>query len=379
MKQYLTSLAKGLDPYIPGEQPKDKKYIKLNTNESPFPPSDRVKTAIHSALDDLRLYPDPETLMLRQTIAAYYNDKLKKTHGFNGIFGEEHTLELLGNSQALTEKNIFVGNGSDEVLAFAFPAFFTGKRIAYPNITYSFYPVYANLFQTETVEVPLSEDFSIDIQDYLTLNQDFAGILIPNPNAPTGRFLPLLDVEKILKANQDRIVLMDEAYIDFGGETAVSLVSRYDNLLVVQTLSKSRSLAGLRVGYAIGNEGLIEGLNRVKNSFNSYTVDRLAMAGAKAAFEEDSYFEMNRDRIIKTRDRITDHLEKMGFTVIPSKANFVFITHKEMKAEQIFLKLREEGILVRYFNKPLIHNYLRVSIGTEKEMNIFLNTLGQIL
>ncbi|MGI6730401.1 MAG: histidinol-phosphate transaminase [Anaerovoracaceae bacterium] len=374
MNPYFTALAQGLEPYVPGEQPKDKKYIKLNTNENPYPASEKVKNEIRSAMDDLRLYPDPEAMDLRRTIAAYYNEKIlniKTGKALNIVDGER--------PKTLTEKNVFVGNGSDEVLAFAFPAFFTGKKIAYPDITYSFYPVYANLFQAEITEIPLKEDFSIEITDYLALDKNYSGILIPNPNAPTGRCLPLSEIEKMLRANPDKVILMDEAYIDFGGETAVSLVGRYENLLVVQTFSKSRSLAGLRVGFAIGSEALIEGLNRIKNSFNSYTIDRLAMAGAKAAIEDDTYFEENKNKIIRTRERVAENLKEMKFSVIPSRANFLFITHKEIKAEEIFLKLREKGVLVRYFNKPLINNYLRVSIGTDEEMDVFLNVLSQIL
>lgn len=342
--------------------------------QSPYPASEKVKNEIRSAMDDLRLYPDPEAMDLRRTIAAYYNEKIlniKTGKALNIVDGER--------PKTLTEKNVFVGNGSDEVLAFAFPAFFTGKKIAYPDITYSFYPVYANLFQAEITEIPLKEDFSIEITDYLALDKNYSGILIPNPNAPTGRCLPLSEIEKMLRANPDKVILMDEAYIDFGGETAVSLVGRYENLLVVQTFSKSRSLAGLRVGFAIGSEALIEGLNRIKNSFNSYTIDRLAMAGAKAAIEDDTYFEENKNKIIRTRERVAENLKEMKFSVIPSRANFLFITHKEIKAEEIFLKLREKGVLVRYFNKPLINNYLRVSIGTDEEMDVFLNVLSQIL
>lgn len=368
INQYLTQLALGLSPYIPGEQPKDKKYVKLNTNENPYPPSEKVREAIKGAVDDLRLYPDPDTIALKTTIADYYNRTLLRAGN-----GDEVNWQM-------TEKNIFVGNGSDEVLAFAFPAFFLGKKIAFPNITYSFYPVYAKLFQTEILEIPLMEDFSVNTQDYLDLNgAEIQGILLPNPNAPTGRGLSRKEIEQLLRANLDKVVVIDEAYIDFGGETAIELLPKYDNLLITQTLSKSRSLAGLRVGFAFGNENLIEGLNRIKNSFNSYTIDRLAMAGAKAAIEDETYFQRTREQIIKTRERVIAELKNLSFTVIPSQANFIFIRHSTLEAAELFTKLRENGVLVRYFNKHLIDNYLRVSIGTDEEMGILINELKRMI
>ncbi|MDK9710653.1 histidinol-phosphate transaminase [Acidaminobacter sp.] len=366
MKNFLSQLALGLEPYIPGEQPKDKKYVKLNTNENPYPPSEKVEAAIHSVpMDQLRLYPDPESTDLRVTIADY----------LNGLMDCESAI--------LTATNVFMGNGSDEVLAFVFPAFFTGRYIVFPNITYSFYPVYANLFQTEYREIPLLEDFSVRVEDYLELaskgDLGADGILIPNPNAPTGRALTKAEIEQIVASNPDIVVVVDEAYIDFGGESAVDLVPKYDNLLVVHTLSKSRSLAGLRVGFAIGSDQLIDGLNRVKNSFNSYTMDRIAMAGAKAAILDHDYFNENRNRIISTRERVVARLETMGFEVVPSKANFIFISHETKAAAELFSRLREMGILVRYFKKPLIDDHLRVSIGTDEEMDQFLKALESLI
>lgn len=351
MHKYLTHLALKIEPYVPGEQPHDKKYIKLNTNENPYPPSEKVKEAVGKEIANLKLYPDPESKELIKIIASYYGVK---------------------------EENVFVGNGSDEVLALAFPAFFSGRTILFPDITYSFYPVYSGLFGAKYREIPLSEDFSIIPEDYYCAN---GGILIPNPNAPTGKIITLRDIKKIVQNNYNMgsIVLVDEAYIDFGGESAVNLIDKYSNLLVVQTLSKSRSLAGLRVGFAIGDKVLIDGLNRVKNSFNSYTIDRLAMAGAIAAFQDNDYFLKTCDSVIKTREWTVRELTGLGFEMPASKANFVFIRHPKKNAEEIFTKLRERGILVRYFNKPRINNFLRVTIGTDDEMKAFISAIKEIV
>lgn len=360
----MSQLALGLKPYTPGEQPKDKTYIKLNTNENPYPPSEIVKTAIYGAMDKLRLYPDPEATELRETISDYFNRQDKD------------------GSARLTAENVFVGNGSDEVLAFAFPAFFTARSIVFPNVTYSFYPVYANLFQTQYREIPLREDFSIKVEDYTSLSQkvsDLSGILLSNPNAPTGRSLTRDEIAQIVASNPDSVVVIDEAYIDFGGQSVVDLVPLYDNLLVVQTLSKSRSLAGLRVGFAIGSETLIQALNRVKNSFNSYTIDRLAMEGAKAAILDETHFDATRNSIILTRERVSARLADLDFNVLPSKANFLFITHKTKPASALFSGLRKKGVLVRYFDKPLIDNFLRVTIGTDEEMDVFLKCMEELI
>lgn len=375
MSRYLSKLAKSLEPYVPGEQPKDKKYVKLNTNENPYPPSHKVLDAISKASADLRLYPDPDATAVGEAIANYYN----------------HALGLQG-ADVLETANVFIGNGSDEVLAFVFPTFFKGKKIAFADITYSFYPVYCALFEIEYKLLPLTEDFAIDMTAYTgggadvavageagVLDSDIEGILLCNPNAPTGRGLSLTEVTSILDANRDKLVLVDEAYVDFGGETAVGLVNKYDNLLVCQTLSKSRQLAGMRVGAAIGCKDLIAGLNAVKNSFNSYTADRLGIAAAEAAFKDVEYFEETRKKIIATRKRTVKELENLGFDVIPSMANFVFAKPSGISAAELFKELKDDGILVRYFDKPKINDRLRISIGTDDEMATMISSIKKIL
>jgi len=350
MSRYWSPLTASLVPYVPGEQPKDKTYIKLNTNENPYPPSPRVIAAIQAAAnDDLRLYPDPTCERLRETIAGYYG---------------------------VNTGQVFVGNGSDEILAFAFPAFFEpGRRILFPDVTYSFYPVYAQLYGLTYEKVPVDENFNVQPELFETPN---GGIVLPNPNAPTAQCIALSALQGILEANRDQVVIVDEAYIDFGGDSAIPLVADYPNLLVVQTLSKSRSLAGLRVGLAIGHEDLIEGLNRIKNSFNSYTLDRLALAGAVAAFEDEAYFAETTGKVIATREWTIARLRELGFHVGDSRANFVFISHLALPAQQLFKQLRENGILVRYFNQPRIDNCLRVSIGTDEEMKAFIDAVKAI-
>lgn len=363
MKNYLSPLAQDLKPYVPGEQPRDKQYVKLNTNENPYPPSDLVIRAIHQAVERLRLYPDPENVELKEAIAVYWNRHMPRSN------------------TKLTRDNVFVGNGSDEVLGFAFPAFFTDRKVVFPDITYSFYPVYAKLFHCAYEEIPVEEDFAIPVQSFKDLSREEppAGILLANPNAPTGRGLSKEEIRGIVAANPETLVLVDEAYIDFGGESVVELVGEYENLLVVQTLSKSRSLAGLRVGYAIGHEALIEGLSRVKNSFNSYTVDRLAMEGAVAAIFDETHFQKIRHKIMETRERVVQTLEAMGFHVVESQANFVFVTHATHRAEDLFQGLRDRGVLVRYFKKPRIDNYLRITIGSDGEMDILIHSLEELL
>lgn len=351
MSKYWSKLAAKLDPYVPGEQLKDKKYIKLNTNENPYPPSPRVLEAIKAAADSsLKLYPDPLASDLKETLADSYG---------------------------LKSSQVFVGNGSDEVLAFSFMAFFnTDEEILFPGVTYSFYPVYCNIFSIPFRTVPLEDDFSIPVEEFFNAE---GGVIIPNPNAPTARAISARDIEMILVNNRDKVVIVDEAYVDFGAESVVNLVDKHDNLLVVQTLSKSRSLAGLRVGWAFGHSDLIDGLTRVKDSINSYTLDRLALAGAAEAIKDDEYFQETREKVMATRDRITERLENLGFKVIPSRANFIFITHAKTPAEEIFKRLKEEGVLVRYFKKPGIDNYLRVSIGTDEEMDAMIDKLLIIL
>ena len=351
MSKFWSNLTKTLEPYVPGEQPKDKKYIKLNTNENPYPPSPKVAEVIKNFnSEELKLYPDPNSEPLLEAIANYNN---------------------------LSKNEVFVGNGSDEILAFSFMAFFNrGEEIIYPDITYSFYKVYSKLFELKPVFVNLDDEFKIPVADLINRNR---GMIFPNPNAPTGRYLESSYIEEILKSNRDKIVIVDEAYIDFGGESAIKFIKEYDNLLVIQTFSKSRSLAGSRLGFALGSKELIDGLRRVKDSFNSYPIDRIAMLSGIEAIKDVDYFEKSRNMIIETRERIIEKLEKLNFEIVPSKSNFVFIKHKEIKAKELFLKLREEGILVRYFEKDKIDDYLRVTIGKDEEMNSFIEKLKIIL
>ena len=336
MSKFWSPLVNDLVPYVPGEQPKMANLVKLNTNENPFGPSPKVIEAIQAELNDnLRLYPDPEGESLRQTIAAY--------HG-------------------IRPGQVFLGNGSDEVLAHIFYGLFQhGDPILFPDVTYSFYPVYCGLYDIPSKTVPLTGTFEINPEDY---KQPNGGVIFPNPNAPTGRYLGLQRVEEILCANPDRVVVVDEAYIDFGGQTAINLVDQYPNLLVSQTLSKARSLAGLRGGFAVGHPDLIEALNRVKNSFNSYPLDRLALAGAQAAYEDEAWFRKCCDGVISERERVTEALEGLGFQVLPSKANFIFARHKGRSGEALAKGLREQGIIVRHFNKARISDFLRITIGT---------------
>jgi histidinol-phosphate aminotransferase len=347
---YWSEKAKSIEPYVPGEQPRDRKYIKLNTNENPYPPSPRAIAAINKAAgESLKLYPDPDCSELRTAIAEYYNVK---------------------------KGQVFAGNGSDEILAFSFLAFFNpGRPILFPDITYTFYPVYCRMFGIDYRPVPLDGDFNIPVEQFC---RDNGGIIFPNPNAPTSKFLPLESVREILKNNLSTPVIVDEAYIDFGGESAVSLLDSFPNLLVIQTFSKARSLAGLRVGFAIGSEDLIEALDRVKNSFNSYTMDRLAIAGAVEAIRDTAYFSETRHKIMDTRERITVSLRDMKFKVVDSSANFIFISHPLFHAETLFTQLKDKGILVRYFNKSRINNYLRVTIGSDEEMDCLLHALEAI-
>ncbi|MFY3773610.1 histidinol-phosphate transaminase [Marinobacter salsuginis] len=350
MSKFWSPLVNDLVPYVPGEQPKMANLVKLNTNENPFGPSPKVIEAIQTELNDsLRLYPDPEGESLRQTIAAYHKVK---------------------------PEQVFLGNGSDEVLAHIFFGLFQhGEPILFPDITYSFYPVYCGLYNIESKKIPLTENFEINPDDF---KQSNGGVIFPNPNAPTGMYLGLQHVEEILAANPDRVVVVDEAYIDFGGESAITLVDKYPNLLVSQTLSKARSLAGLRVGFAVGHPDLIEALNRVKNSFNSYPLDRLALAGAKAAYEDEAWFRKCCDGVISERERVTAALEVLGFEVLPSKANFIFARHKDQPGEVLAKGLREQGIIVRHFNKPRISEFLRITIGTVEQNDALIASLQSL-
>lgn len=351
MSRFWSDTVKNIEPYVPGEQPGEGEYIKLNTNENPYSPSPKVLEAIKEAADSrLRLYPDPDCKELKFACCE--------------VFG-------------LNYNQVFISNGSDEALAMAFQAFFQGRsNILIPEITYSFYPVYCQLYGVNYIPVPLTEDFSINYIDYLYRGN---GVVIANPNAPTSLALSPEVIEKIVANDPDRLVIVDEAYVDFGGESVLPLINKYDNLLVIQTLSKSRSLASLRVGFAFGSPELIEGLEKVKNSFNSYTIDFLAQKAAAAALRDVKYFNETTGKIIKTRESTSKSLKDLGFDVLDSSTNFLFIEHKTAKAQYIFQKLREKNIIVRYFNKPGIDNWLRVTIGTDEEMDAFIETLKFIL
>lgn len=351
MKEFWSERIRDMVPYTPGEQPRDRKFIKLNTNENPYPPAPGVLAAVEgAATEDLRLYPDPECTALREAVAAF--------HG-------------------LDPEQVFLGNGSDEVLAFCFQAFFTpGKPVLFPDITYSFYPVYANLFGQDFREIPLDEDFGLPVEEFLGGN---GGVVIANPNAPTGRAVPLSDIRRILEANSEAVVLVDEAYVDFGARSAVELIGSYPNLVVVRTMSKSRSLAGLRVGYAMGSADLIAGLNCVKNSFNSYTLDRVAQAAAEASIRDGDYFRATVARVVGTREAAAVRLRSMGFRVCDSCANFLFISHDGFPARALLAGLRQRGILVRWWDRPRIDNYLRVTIGTDADMDTFCRVMAELV
>ena len=351
MSQYWSKRVHELDPYTPGEQPQDQQYIKLNTNENPYPPSPQAITAMrHAASDNMRLYPDPNAQVLKQAIADFYQ---------------------------LTPEQVFVGNSSDEVLAHTFVALLKHEKpLLFPDISYSFYPAYCRLFGITAEQIPLADDFTIRTQDYERPN---GGIIFPNPNAPSGIALTLTDIEKILRANPESVVVIDEAYIDFGGDTATPLIQQYPNLLITQTFSKSRSLAGLRVGFAMGHPELIEGLERVKNSFNSYPLDRAAIAGATASINDKDYFNETCDKIIHTREKTSQALAQLGFNVLESKTNFVFAKPAKKDAQTLYAALKNKGILVRYFNAPRIDDYLRITIGTDEEMEQLIDTLKTLL
>jgi len=338
MSRFWSPVVRNLSPYVPGEQPKQQDgIIKLNTNENPYPPSPRVWAAIAAAAERLHLYPDPRATALREAIAARY---------------------------AVAPDEVFVGNGSDEILAHTFPALLKHDApLLFPDITYSFYPVYCRLYGVSYVEVPLDAAMRLQIADY---RRPCSAIVLANPNAPTGIALPRQSIEALLSEHPDQLVVIDEAYVDFGAESAVPLVARHDNLLVVQTLSKSRALAGLRVGFAIGQRPLIEALERVKDSFNSYPLDRLAIAGAVAAIEDDAWFQQTRQRIVASRELLDRGLSDLGFEVLPSAANFVFARHPRRSGGELAASLRERGVLVRHFQKPRIQDFLRITVGTDE-------------
>ncbi|MCB5188395.1 histidinol-phosphate transaminase [Methylobacillus caricis] len=352
MSKFWSPIVHELTPYVPGEQPKISNLIKLNTNENPYGPSPKVLQALQAeAADTLRLYPDPSSDRLRHAVAEFYG---------------------------VDTAQVFVGNGSDEVLAHAFNALLKHDQpILFPDITYSFYPVYCRLYEIAYQAIPLSAGFEIHVDDYLRPN---GGIIFPNPNAPTGRLLPLSEIERLLQANTESVVVVDEAYVDFGGESAVGLVGRYPNLLVTHTLSKARSLAGLRVGYAIGHSALIEALNRVKDSFNSYPLDRFAISGAVAAIEDKAYFEESCRKVIVTREKLVLALEALNFEVLPSAANFIFARHATCDGAKLSSRLRERNIIVRHFSKPeRISRFLRITIGTDDQSMALIQALTEIL
>jgi histidinol-phosphate aminotransferase len=355
MSRFWSKTVQELTPYVPGEQPKLSQLIKLNTNESPYGPSPKALAAITAAnTEALRLYPDPNSDALKQCIA--------QVHG-------------------LSTHQVFVGNGSDEVLAHAFLGLLKhDDPILFPDITYSFYPVYCQLYGIAFENIPLKEDFSISVADYLKANHGRnGGIIFPNPNAPTGRALPLSDIQALLNGNPNSVVIIDEAYVDYGTESAIAVVNQYPNLLVTRTLSKSYALAGLRVGYAVGHPDLIEALERVKNSFNSYPIDKLAMAGAIAAIDDQDYLHQISQRVVKTRDQSIQELTQLGFETIPSQANFVFTKHPKHDAASIAAKLREKHIIVRHFKLPRIDQYLRITIGTDEQCAALIQCLKELL
>jgi histidinol-phosphate aminotransferase len=350
VSRFWSPVVHGLSPYVPGEQPKVDGLVKLNTNENPYPPSPRALAAIADATERLRLYPDPGASALREAIAAYYH---------------------------VTPEQVFAGNGSDEVLAHIFQALLQHDApLLFPDITYSFYPVYCGLYGIRHAEVPLDDSMRVRIADY---RRPCSAILLANPNAPTGIALSRADISALVTEHPDALVVVDEAYVDFGAESAVPLIAHHDNLLIVQTLSKSRALAGLRVGFAIGQRSLIEALERVKDSFNSYPLDCLAIAGAAAAIKDDAWFEQTRTRIIASRERLTSGLSELGFEVLPSAANFVFARHPGRAGAELASQLRTHGVLVRHFRKARIADFLRITVGTDDECDRLLTLARQLV
>lgn len=348
MSKFLNPLYENLEAYTPGEQPKDQQYIKLNTNESPYPPSPEVMAVVNEKeMGELRLYSDPQGSDLCRELGAFYG---------------------------LEADNVFLSNGSDDILNFAFMAF-AAKGAKFPDITYSFYPVYGDLHHVPCNIVPVNKDFSLPVEEFLKGDEL---VVITNPNAPTGMALSLAEIEKIVKENPDRVVLIDEAYVDFGTESAVGLISKYDNILVVMTYSKSRSLAGARLGFALGHKELIADLNRLKFSTNPYNVNRLSLKIGIAALKSHAYFAENCQKIMDTRTYTVEKLEAMGFTVLPSTANFIFVTHPSIDGGMLYETLKSRGILIRHFTKESICQYNRVTIGTREEMEAFLLAVAKI-
>ena len=350
MSRFFSEKYASLTPYTPGEQPKDMQYVKLNTNESPFPPSPAVTAAAAEQSGKLQLYSDPESTALREKLAQVYGVK---------------------------PSQVLATNGSDEVLNFAFMAFADEKSpLAFPDISYGFYPVFAELNHIPYTQIPLKEDFSIDPADYMGINKT---IVIANPNAPTGLCLSLAQIEEIVKTNPNNVVIIDEAYVDFGAESAVALIDRYDNLLVTQTFSKSRSMAGARLGFGIGNEKLIADLNTIKYSTNPYNVNRMTEFAGVAALEDNAYYMENAKTIMANRQWTKDQLEELSFTVLDSKANFLFAKSDRIDGEQLYLQLKKRGVLVRHFTKPRIAPYVRITVGTAEQMQILVDNIKKIL
>ncbi len=351
VSRFWSPVVHDLEPYEPGEQPKLTNLVKLNTNENPYGPSPKALRAIEKTVnDDLRLYPDPDASKLKQTIAEHYQ---------------------------LAVDQVFVGNGSDEVLAHVFHGLLQHSLpVLFPDITYSFYPVYCQLYRIDYQTVPLNANFELIIDDF---NQNNGGIIFPNPNAPTGRLVSLSEIERLLQLNTDSVVVVDEAYIDFGGQSAITLVNRYPNLLVTQTFSKSRSLANLRIGFAIGHRDLITALIRVKDSFNSYPLDSLAIEAAVASFADQEYFEQTCGKVIDSREKLTSEMAALGFTILPSAANFIFAKHHKLDAEELALGLREQGVIIRHFKQQRIKQFLRITIGTEEQNGRLLAALKKLI
>lgn len=351
MSRFWNENTRRLIPYVAGEQPQNMSFVKLNTNENPYPPSPLVMERIKNFDPErLRLYPNSEGAIVKKAVSEYYG---------------------------IPQKEIFVGNGSDEVLGFLFKAFFdSSTKIGFPDITYSFYPVYSALYDIPYIKVPVKDDFSIDFSDY---PNGLKGIIFANPNAPTGLYMKPSEIEDLLKCRSNTLIVVDEAYVDFGGESCIPLISKYDNLIVVQTLSKSRSLAGQRVGLAFGREELIEGLVKVKNSFNSYPLDTIAQIAAEAAFEDREYFEITRKKIINTREYTRSKLIEAGVEVTNSKANFLFVRIPSIPGFTALMKLRENGVLVRNFNSGRIKDWLRITIGTDEDMEKVVEIIKRIM
>ena len=348
MSRFLSSRYCALNAYVPGEQPSDVDYIKLNTNESPFPPPERIAKAAGNELKKLNLYPDPDGARLLKKLAEFYKVK---------------------------PENVMIGNGSDELLAFSFLAFMK-DGVVFPDITYGFYPVYAELYDVSYKQIPLLDDFTINPKDYISVGKN---VVIANPNAPTGIALEIDEIEAITRSNKNHIVIIDEAYIDFGGKSGIQLTQKYENLLVIQTYSKSRSMAGARLGFAIGAAPLIDDLNKMKYSFNPYNVNRLTQITGEAALDEEVYYRDKRREIIETREYTEKRLGELGFIMTNSSANFLFGKHPEIDGFRLYTKLKDMGILVRQWNKPRISDYIRITIGTKKQMDALISATKIIL